>query len=131
VNDDLPEKVPFATGDFVSGDASTSMVAGDAGCVIPTGTPVFSGKRVDDDYDVTIRSFVPAAEVPEEIEVFIDVDDIVSQVYTAIGEDFPYLAELFKVKREEHEVRRNTSITDPLPEGEWDLGEDTAGGDDL
>lgn len=93
---------------------------------------VFSGKREDDWADTPLVGQV--ALVPEHrevVEVEVDLDDVVNQVYKAIGEDFPYLAELFRAKSEDREVKRSTSITDPVPEGEWDLDDGSNVGDEL
>lgn len=93
---------------------------------------IFSGKREDEWEDNGIKAWVP--EVPESVEVIeveLDLDDIVDKVYTAISEDFPYLSELFRAKKEDREVKRPTSITDPVPEGEWDLDSGDNVGEDV
>lgn len=133
VNDDLP----LAEGGFTSGKTSTSMIAGDAGYVVPKGAittwtggvSIFTGPNREEWADTGI-----VAKVPEEAEVEIievDLDDIVSQVYRAIGEDFPRLAELFKAKREERELHRATDATEPPAEGDWELDGDDKVGEDL
>jgi hypothetical protein len=154
VNDDLPE--PFARGGFLPGNASTSLVAGDTGYVLSraqveamgggnlpeffapkpdAGVPIFSGRSEDQNYDTVIRAFVPV--VPEETEAVVvefDVEDILPDLYQAIADDFPHLAELFEAKRAEHQerqVRRNADITDPPAEGDWELDSDDRVGDDL
>jgi hypothetical protein len=72
-------------------------------------------------------------ETPEPYEVEIDLDEVISEVYKAISEDFPYLSELFRDKRAEAEGRdvlRRIGLENPPAEGDWELPtEDNVGGD--
>lgn len=90
---------------------------------------IFSGRREEEWEDTPLKGQVYAAPEVEVVE--FDVTDILPDLYSAIAEDFPHLAELFQAKREERELKRSTSITDPVPEGEWDLDKGDKVGDDL
>lgn len=71
----------------------------------------FDGPEMFDDVETT-TTFLPTT------------DKVISDVFTAISHDFPYLTELFNTKRAEREertVKRPTTTTEPAPEGEWDL----------
>jgi hypothetical protein len=94
-------------------------------------TEVFSGKAEEEpDQTVQLRGTV---ETPEPYEVEIDLDEVISEVYKAISEDFPYLSELFRDKRAEAEGRdvlRRIGLENPPAEGDWELPtEDNVGGD--
>lgn len=100
---------------------------------LPDGTAglIFRGEDKSGWEDTAIKGTIPRVD---EAFIEVDVTDVLDAVYTAIGEDFPHLAELFQAKREEHkerEVRRNTEITDPLAEGDWELPGDFGVGDDI
>lgn len=109
VNDDMPEP-EFKVGDVVE---------------------ILSGKRRDDWADTPIVGTLPL--VPETMSaefVELDLDDVLGAVYTAIGEDFPNLADLFRAKAAEH-VARSAEITDPPAEGDWQLDTTDHVGEDI
>jgi hypothetical protein len=134
VNDD-PPMPDFALGGYVTGVVPRSTF--DRGYVVPEGsitfwnsaTSVFDGpNREDWTPDTGIVASVPE---PEYTTVEVDVDDIVNEVYRAIGEDFPNLAELFRAKREERELHRAADAPEPPAEGDWELSGDDKVGEDL
>lgn len=88
---------------------------------------IFSGKA-EEERDETVQ-FVGLVDVPEEV-VEIDLSEVVSEVYKAISEDFPYLAELFRDKRAEAKDIKRPVTEQPPAEGDWELPtEDNVGGD--
>lgn len=89
---------------------------------------IFRGEDKSGWEDTPIKGTLPAVD---ETFVEIDLDDVMGQIYSAIGEDFPHLAELFQAKREERELHRSAEITDPPAEGDWELSGEDKVGDDL
>lgn len=134
INVRIVEKVPTRKHPFdgpeVNDDPGFVMPFTDSEWAKATGENViFSGRREEEWEDTPLKGQVFASPEVEVIE--FDVTDILPDLYNAIAEDFPHLAELFQAKREEREVKRSTSITDPVPEGEWDLDNGENVGDEL
>lgn len=87
---------------------------------------IFTGKAEEPAWDTPIVGQL--ADVDAAF-IELDLDDVVGAVYQAIGEDFPNLAHLFQVKREEH-VARSLQFTDPPAEGDWQLESEDKVGED-
>ncbi len=141
-----PRKHPFEGGrvvfdDEVTPETITYTYPTDQWGTTTYTTEVFSGKAEEEpDQTVLLRGLVETedsrwAGIPrvseEPYEVEIDLSEVVSEVYKAISEDFPYLSELFRDKRAEanKEIKR-PAAEQPPAEGDWELPtEDNVGGD--